>query len=164
MSALIDKAKQKNELPDLIDVNEIIGKIEIPQQFEKIYEKFVLFGMRLMFSRNTINHFTLAQLKQSNPLPENIGQGIAKLVFYMAERFNYAVPAIVIIPAAMALCLKGYDFLQLSHYPGLNKQVLGASIESTIAEVLRATGKKVEDIPDLIKDILLKVEQGVQDA
>lgn len=146
----------------LINVDELIGKIEIPETYQKIYDRFVLFGMRLIFQKDTFDHFTMSQLNEKQSLDKNIGDGVGTITWYMVMKMNGAIPPIIVMPTAVTLALKCYDFLQLSNHPGIKDDTLGNALQFTISEVLRYAKKNVNDIPKYMQEILAEVEQNEQ--
>lgn len=78
------------------------SKMTIPPEMEKIYNKAVKVGLRLMFDEESAPR-TLEYMDGSEDMPKKIGEGIAGVVTMIANESNGNVPGQLIIPIGVEL-------------------------------------------------------------
>lgn len=164
-----------------VDVDKIISHIKVPEKYQDTYERSIIFGMRLMFGKETYKTMFLKQLEDKQSLDRNLIQGIYSLVMLMKYRLgdfrkdddgNFvvtgdvkpAIPGVVLIPAAVVLLLKAFGHLQDMNYPGTTKDVLGIAWHGVIEEILKVAGVSVQQIPEIMKKYASEIEKEVSNA
>lgn len=122
-----------------VDIQPIIDGIEVPPNLKPMYDKIVLAGMRIMFSKGS-HQLMVSQLQQEGPLAAKLSQGIVSLMYMLWSQSNKSIPPQLIIPAAVALTVRAFEYVQKSGDPEASPQVLGDAIDGTIEGVMRGFG------------------------
>lgn len=133
---------QKNPAPPAgaaqqVDVGSIIARVQqdIPANLQAIYNKAVLSGMRIMFDPQS-HQMMQQQLDGPGPLAKKLSDGIIQLMYMLWTQSNKTLPPQIIVPVALTLTLKAYDFLQQSHDPQATKQALGDATEQVVQGII----------------------------
>lgn len=137
-----------------VSIDPIVAKLssDVPQQLKGIYDKAVLSGMRIMFDKGS--HAMLEdQLAKEGPMATKIAEGIGALMYMLWEQSNKTIPPQLMIPVAVTLCLRAFEFLQDSNDPEATKKVLGDATSETIDRITRAFNVKSEDLPFAIQQV-----------
>lgn len=136
---------QGMEQGGMVDTKPIEAGIEVPPNLKPMYEKIVLSGMRIMFSKESHKLF-IDQLQKEGPLAKKIADGITGLMYLMWTESNKSIPPQLIIPATTALTLRAFDYVQQTGDPEATKEVLGQSLEGAIDGVMRGFGGSADSI------------------
>jgi len=128
-----------------VDIQPIEAGIEVPPKLKPMYDKIVLSGMRIMFSKES-HKLLVDQLQKEGPLAKKIADGIIGLMYLMWTESNKSIPPQLIIPAATALTLRAFDYVQKTGDPEATPQVLGQALESAIDGVMKGFGGSVDSI------------------
>ena len=140
---------QGMEQGGIIDTKQIEAGIEVPPNLKPMYDKIVLSGMRIMFSKESHKLF-IDQLQKEGPLAKKIADGITGLMYLMWTESNKSIPPQLIIPATTALTLRAFDYVQQTGDPEATKEVLGQSLEGAIDGVMRGFGGSADTIEQAI--------------
>ncbi len=135
---------------DMIDVGEIIAKIQMPPNLEKIYNKTVLAGMRIAFDKRS-HKMLLEQLDKPGPLAAKMTEGLIALMYMLWTKSNKTLPPQIIIPVTVTLTLRVFEFMQQSGESEATKELLGEVMADTVEGVMDRFGVKVEQVPELVK-------------
>lgn len=114
-----------------IDTNQIIAEIQIPPELQKAYDAAVTAGMQIMFDKRS-HQIMISTLDAEGAMDDKLSKGIMQLVDIIWGKSNGALPPDIMIPVAVTLLLKAFDFLQKSNDPNATKEVLGNSVEKLI--------------------------------
>jgi len=132
-----------------VDVDSIIAKIQVDPKFKSIYDKAVISGMRIMFSKDS-HQMLLDQLQKPGELPQKIAEGITTLVYMLWTQSNQTLPPQIIAPVTVTLTLKAFDFLQKSGDPDASAEDLGEAMDATIDMVMGKFGVQRNQIEQMM--------------
>lgn len=135
-----------------VDVAPIIADAssKVPPQFKPMFDKVVLSGMRIMFDKSSHGMMTDA-LDKPGPLAKRLSDGIISLMYLMWRQSNHTIPPQTIIPAALVLTLKAFEFVQLSKDPEATKETLGEATHLAIQGIMDRFGATEDKLPHLLK-------------
>lgn len=90
------------------------AKMQVPPEFKDAYTRVVAAGMKVMFDQQT--HPMAMKHIQSGEgsIGQRLGNGIAGLVFVLAEKAKGAIPLQVFLPVGTTLLVTAADFLKKS--------------------------------------------------
>ena len=110
MEGMIQKEMARPEgeelTPEVIQQN-----IKMPPELQEAYERVVIAGMKVMFSKET-HRIMLKEMQQPGPVAERLGRGIAGLMLLLVKESNNTMPPQVIIPAGLELMMQAVDFMR----------------------------------------------------
>lgn len=135
-----------------VDVAPIIAKAteKVPPKIRPMFDKVVLSGMRIMFDKSS-HSMMLEALDKPGPLAKRMSDGMIQLMYLMWKQSNHTIPPQLIVPAAVVLTLKVFQFLQESKEPEATAQVLGDAMEQTVQGILDRFGATEDKLPELLK-------------
>ena len=142
-----------------IDIQPMLDGIEVPSELKPMYDKIVLAGMRIMFSKGS-HQLLVDQLQKEGPLAEKISAGIVALMYMLWTQSNKSIAPQLIIPAATALTLRAFDYVQKTGDPEATKEVLGQSVEGALDGIMKGFGGNI----DSMEQNLQQTAQGVKGA
>lgn len=136
-----------------IDVDPIIAQAsqKVPPQLQPMFNKVVLSGMRIMFDKDS-HQMMLETLNQPGPMAKRITDGIIQLMYLMWRQSNHTIPPQTIVPAAVVLTLRAFQFLQESRDPQATPQVLGDAMHGVVQGILDRFGATEDKLPALLKN------------
>lgn len=143
---------------EYVDVDKIIATMKVPPNLKSIYDKTVLSGLRIMFSKDSFSMFE-DQLNKPGNLAQKMSEGIVGLMYMLWDQSNKTLPPQIMIPVGVTLTLKAFDFLQKSKDPEATKQVLGDAVDGTMQGIMRAFGAKEGDMEKVLDKMKTKVDQ-----
>lgn len=112
-------------------------EIKMPPQMQEAYERVVLAGMKLLFSKET-NEAAVKQLQaQDGPLAQRLGKSIAGLLAELFRRSNKTMPPQVIIPAGVELLMQSADFIRKSKLEPISNKDIGDAMDVMVTTVLQ---------------------------
>jgi hypothetical protein len=124
----------------------ITKSIEMPPELQDAYDRVVLAGMKMMFSKES-HGAMLRSLQGEGSLGEKLGKGIAGLMLIMVKESNATMPPAVIIPAGIALLMQAVDFMKKTGVAKPTNQDVGDGMEimiTTLMEKFGATPEKLQ--------------------
>lgn len=142
-----------------VDIKPILDGIEVPENLKPMYDKIVLSGMRIMFSKESHKLF-VDELQKEGPLAEKIAKGITGLMYLVWNQSNKSLPPQLIIPATVALTVRAFDYVQKTGDPEASKEVLGQAIQGSLEGVMNGFGSKLDDLQQTLE----QSKQGMQTA
>lgn len=99
--------------------------IKMPPELQEAYERVVIAGMKVMFSKDT-HRIMLKEMQKSGPMADRIGKGIAGLMLILFKESNQTMPPQVIIPAGIELLMQSVDFMRKTGMEKItNKDIAG---------------------------------------
>jgi len=140
-----------------IDIQPMLDGIEVPPNLKPMYDKVILSGMRIMFSKGS-HQLLVDQLQKEGPLAEKISAGIVALMYMLWTQSNKSIPPQLIIPAATALTLRAFDYVQKTGDPEATKEVLGQAVEGSIDGIMNGFGGNI----DTMEQNLQQTAQGIK--
>jgi len=132
-----------------LSAEEVSKNIKMPPDLQKAYDRTVIAGMKVMFSKES-HRVMLEELKKPGPLGERLGKGIAGLMLLLFKESNKTMPPSVIIPAGVKLLMEAVDFLRKS---GLEKPT-NADIATGTQIMITTILEKFGVAPDKLAQLL----------
>jgi hypothetical protein len=123
----------------------ISSNIKMPPELQKAYDKVVIAGMKVMFSKET-HRIMLKELQRGGPLADRLGKGIAGLMLLLFNESNKTMPPAVIIPAGMELMMQAVDFLRKSGLEKVTNQDIGDGMEQMISIIAQKFGASPDSL------------------
>ncbi|HEY5801858.1 MAG TPA: hypothetical protein VIT92_16675 [Burkholderiaceae bacterium] len=135
-----------------VDVGPMIADIEkrLPKNLLDIFKKTILAGERLMFDKAS-HQMMVDQLNQPGPMAKKASDGIVSVVFMLWQQSNETVPPQIIVPAAITLAYRAFEFLQDSQDPEATLTVLGDLLDETYSSILDKLGATPEQIEQFLQ-------------
>ena len=124
--------------------------MQLPGNLKDAYDRVVLAGMKVMFSKET-NGMAMQALQGTGPIEERLGTGIAGLMGLLAKQSNGTMPPQIVIPAGIELLAAMADYLKKSGQEPINDQQIGEAMAVFVQHVLRQAGA---DTPEKLKEML----------
>lgn len=133
--------------------------IQIPPELQEAYERVVIAGMKVMFSKET-HRIMLKELQKEGPVGIRLGQGIAGLMLMLFKESNNTMPPQIIIPAGIELMMQAVDFMRKSGTAKVTNQDIGDAMEVMIATIMDKFGVP----PDQLARALNQFDNRAVDA
>lgn len=134
-----------------VDVKPILDGIKVPPNLKPMYDKIVIAGMRIMFSKGSHQLFT-DQLQKEGPLAQKISTGVVGLMYLLWNQSNKSLPPQLMIPATTALTVQAFDYVQKTGNPEATKEVLGEAIQGSLEGVMNGFGAKLDDLQNTLQN------------
>lgn len=131
------KGAQGPEARDDLTPDQVSSQIKMPPELQEAYERVVLAGMKLLFSKETNKAAVQLMQEQDGDLAERLGKSIAGLLAEMFRKSNNTMPPQVIIPAGVELLMQAADFIRKSGLEPINNQVIGDAMDVMVTTVLQ---------------------------
>lgn len=122
--------------------------IKMPPELQEAYERVVIAGMKVMFSKDT-HRIMLKEMQKDGPIPDRLGKGVAGLMLLLFKESNQTMPPQVIIPAGIELMMQAVDFMRKTGMEKItNKDIAGAMqvLMNTIFEKFGVDPTKFEQM------------------
>jgi hypothetical protein len=132
-----------------INANVIKQNIQMPPELQEAYERVVIAGMKVMFSKES-HDFMLRQLQQGGTLGEKLGKGVAGLLLVLFKQSNETIPPQVIIPAGVELVAQAADFLKEAGMEKPTNDDIGQGIEIMINTILQKFGVSPDQMQQML--------------
>jgi hypothetical protein len=124
---------------DDLTTKAVTKNIEMPPELQEAYERVVIAGMKVMFSKES-HRAMLQEIQKPGPMGERLGKGIAGLMLMLFKESNETMPPAVIIPAGVNLLMEAVDFLRKSGLAKPTNAEIGDGIETMMSIVLEKFG------------------------
>ena len=134
---------------DDIDVETIKENIKMPPELQEAYERVVIAGMKVMFSKES-HKLMLDELQKEGPLGQKLGMGIAGLMLLLIKESNGTIPPEVIIPAGINLLTRAADFIRKSKIEKITNADIGDAMEIMISTILQKFGVEPEQMEQML--------------
>ena len=134
-----------------ITLESVRDKIKMPPQLQEAYERVVLAGMKVMFSKET-NKLLLDELDGEGDTAEKLGRGIAGLMLMLFKESNQTMPPAVIIPAGMELMMQAVDFVRRAGLAEVTNKDIGDAMEIFIGTVISQFGGNTQKMYQLVNN------------
>lgn len=136
---------QGNEL----DPKQVQNEIKMPPELQNAYERVVIAGMKLMFSKET-HKLMLKEFERKGPIAERLGKGIAGLMIILFNQSNKSIPPQVIIPAGTNLLMQAVQFMRATKLENINNKDVGDALDVFIRTILKAFGVSTDKLTSLM--------------
>ena len=134
---------------DDIDTETIKKNINMPPELQEAYERVVIAGMKVMFSKES-HKLMLDELQKEGPLGQKLGMGIAGLMLMLFKESNETIPPAVIIPAGINLITRAADFIRKSKLEKITNADIGDAMEVMITTILQKFGVGPEQMAQML--------------
>ena len=139
MQGILNQNMARPEDQDEISPEQVRKDIKLPPELQNAYERVVVAGMKMMFSKET-NKYFLKVLEGEGSMAEKLGNGVAELVLMLFLQSNKTMPPQVIIPAGTELVVQAADFIKKSELAPVTNRDIGDGIQIMMAQVFRQFG------------------------
>lgn len=119
-----------------IDIDAIVGRIQIAPKFKAIYDKVILSGRRMIGSEDTAPAIQ-KQLDKPGDFATNLAEGVLAVVYQLWTAAGKTLPPQIMGPVTFQLTLEAFDFLQKSGDDRTSKQVLGDAVDGALSMLLK---------------------------
>lgn len=113
--------------------------IQIPPDMQEAYDRVVVAGMKLMFSKET-HRIMLKEMQKEGPLSQRLGRGVAGLMLIMVKESNSTMPPQIIIPAGVELLMQAVDFMKKTDMANPTNEEIGQAMQIMITTILEKFG------------------------
>jgi hypothetical protein len=134
---------------DDIDPETIKENIKMPPELQEAYERVVIAGMKVMFSKQS-HKLMLDELQKEGPMGQKLGMGIAGLMLLLVKESNGTIPPEVIIPAGINLLSRAADFIRKSKIEKITNGDIGDAMEVFISTILEKFGVDPAKMTDML--------------
>jgi hypothetical protein len=134
---------------DDIDTETIKKNISMPPELQEAYERVVIAGMKVMFSKES-HKLMLDELQKEGPLGQKLGMGIAGLMLLLIKESNGTIPPEVIIPAGINLLTRAADFIRKSKIEKITNADIGDAMEVMISTILEKFNVDTEQMNQML--------------
>lgn len=134
---------------DDIDTETIKKNINMPPELQEAYERVVIAGMKIMFSKES-HKLMLGELQKEGPIGQKLGTGIAGLMLLLFKESNQTMPPEVIIPAGINLLSRAADFIRKSQIEKITNADIGDAMEVMISTILQKFGVGPEQMAQML--------------
>jgi len=137
--------------PEGDDLNSktVSENIKVPAEFQEAYERVVIAGMKVMFSKET-HKLMLDELQKEGSVGEKLGKGIAGLMLLLVTKSNNTIPPQIIIPAGVNLISQAGDFMRKSKLENITNADIADAMEIMISAVLDKFGVSPDKINEMV--------------
>ena len=147
-NGLIQKKMARPEGDD-INTETIKKNIKMPPELQEAYERVVIAGMKVMFSKES-HKLMLDELQKEGPVGQKLGMGIAGLMLLLFKESNQTMPPQVIIPAGINLLSRAADFIRKSEIEKITNADIGEAMEVMISTILQKFGVGPEQMEQML--------------
>lgn len=134
---------------DDIDTETIKNNIQMPPELQEAYDRVVIAGMKVMFSKES-HKLMLDELQKEGPIAQKLGMGIAGLMLLLFKESNETIPPQVIIPAGVNLLSRAADFIRKSGIDSITNADIGNAMELMISTILQKFGVSPEQMEQML--------------
>jgi hypothetical protein len=134
---------------DEINADIIKQNIKMPPELQEAYERVVIAGMKVMFSKDS-HQLMLQQLQQGGSVGERLGKGVTGLMMLLFKQSNATMPPQVIIPAGVELIAQAADFLKQSNMEQITNEDIGEGMQIMITSIMEKFGVDQQQIQQMV--------------
>lgn len=113
--------------------------IQIPPDMQEAYDRVVVAGMKIMFSKET-HRIMLKEMQKEGPVGQRLGQGVAGLMLIMVKESNNTMPPQIIIPAGIELLMQAVDFMKKTDMANPTNEEIGEAMQIMINTIMEKFG------------------------
>jgi hypothetical protein len=147
-NGLIQENMARPEGDDL-DTETIKNNIQMPPELQEAYDRVVIAGMKVMFSKES-HKLMLDELQKEGPIAQKLGMGIAGLMLLLFKESNETIPPQVIIPAGVNLLSRAADFIRKSGIDSITNADIGNAMELMISTILQKFGVSPDQMEQML--------------
>ena len=146
--AIIQDKMGRPEGEDL-NTEAIKDNIKMPPELQEAYERVVIAGMKVMFSKES-HKLMLDELQKEGPMGQKLGTGIAGLMLLLVKESNGTLPPEVIVPAGINLLTRAADFIRKSKIEKITNGDIGDAMEVFMSTILEKFGVDPAKMADML--------------
>ena len=146
--AIIQDKMGRPEGEDL-NTEAIKDNIKMPPELQEAYERVVIAGMKVMFSKES-HKLMLDELQKEGPMGQKLGIGIAGLMLLLIKESNGTIPPEVVVPAGINLLTRAADFIRKSKIEKITNGDIGDAMEVFISTILEKFGVDPAKMNDML--------------
>lgn len=139
MAGILNQNMARPDAEDDISPEQVRKDMKLPPELQNAYERVVVAGMKMMFSKET-NKYFLQVLEGKGSMAEKLGNGVAELVLMLFMQSNKTMPPQVIVPAGTELVVQAADFIKKSGLAKVTNRDIGDGIQIMMSQVFRQFG------------------------
>jgi len=124
---------------------QVKAQIKVPQELRGAYEKIILAGMKVMFSKET-NQMAMQSMQGDGPVEQRLAKGVTDLMTILWKESNESLPPQLILPAAVELTTEAADFLNEAGQEEITVQQIGEAIRLMIGLLMQRFGVNEETV------------------
>ena len=128
-----------------ITLQSVKAGIKIPPQFQEMYTRLVLAGMKVMFSDHT-HHLLEKEMNGPGSTDEKLGRGVAGLMILLFKESNKTLPPQIMIPAGTELLMHAVDYFQKTDRMKISDKDIGSAIQIMLGVLMHAFGAKPNEV------------------
>ena len=126
---------KKDELtPEAIKQN-----IKVPAELQEAYDRIVLAGKKIMFSKET-NKAVLDAIKGEGSLGIRLGKGITTLMMLLHRQSQGTMPPSLLVPVGVCLLAEAADFIRQGNIEPINNVIIAEAIQVFIEAIIQNFG------------------------
>lgn len=134
---------------DDLNVETVRENIKMPPEFQESYERVVVAGMKVMFSKES-HKLMLDELQKEGPVGQKLGMGVAGLMLLLFKESNQTIPPQVIVPAGVELLMQAADFIRNTKMDKITNADIGEAMEVMISTILQKFGVGPEEMAQML--------------
>lgn len=148
MQGMIQDAMKREGGEDLTP--EVVrSNMQIPPDLQRAYDKTVLAGMKLMFSKET-HQLMLKEFEREGPLAKRLGEGVAGMLLMLFQESNRSLPPQVLIPAGTDLLVQAADFVKKSGLEKVTNKDIADGLEIMIGVLFDKFGISTDKVLQMV--------------
>ena len=148
MQGMIQDA-MKREDGDEHSPEAVRSNMQIPPDLQRAYDKTVLAGMKLMFSKET-HQLMLKEFEREGPLSKRLGEGVAGMMLMLFQESNRSLPPQVLIPAGTDLLVQAADFIKKSGLEKVTNKDIADGLEIMIGVLFEKFGISTDKVLQMV--------------
>lgn len=113
--------------------------IKMPPELQEAYERVVIAGMKVMFSKDT-HRIMLKEMQKEGPIADRLGKGVAGLMLLLFKESNQTMPPQVIIPAGIELMMQAVDFMRKTGMDKITNKDIGGAMQVLMNTIFEKFG------------------------
>jgi hypothetical protein len=134
-----------------LTVKNVSENIKVPPELQEAYERTVIAGMKVMFSKES-HQFMLKEIQKPGSMGEKLGKSIAGLLLILYKESNQSMPPQVIIPAGLELLMQAADFLKNTKIGEPSNEEIGNAMEIMITTIMEKFGVPPEKFAEALNN------------
>lgn len=139
MAGILNQNMARPDAKSEVSPEQVRKDMNLPPELQKAYERVVVAGMKMMFSKET-NKYMLKQLEGPGSMAEKLGGGVAELMLALFMQSNKTMPPQVIIPAGTELLVQAADFINQAGLAEVTNRDVGDGVQIMMSIIFKQFG------------------------
>lgn len=145
----------------MIDAEKIRAKIQVPENLQEPYQRFVIAGLKVMFDEKT-HQMMLDALNAEGPIGQKVGEGVAGLILLLLSKSKGQPPMEILIPAGIEFVLQAFDYAEKTGMAQPAPSDVGTAMEVMIETLLKQMGANMDGWNEITSGNAPTGEQATQ--